>query len=206
MSSFDEYDPDWPFWRLLPAVTLREAVALSLNADLRKLLPRPGGVAVSRILPPIFSDRLDLANRCFGGETLPAVQILPGGESKVTLQAFARWAIGIGWPVPEELVALAGDPVEDAPYRNAKPFMPTGAPGRPSRGMHVVRAEFDRRRADDECEPSLRQEAAALERWFHQRYPEAGPLTAKTIENNIRADYRDWKDSAAEPPSKAPKI
>jgi hypothetical protein len=147
-----------------------------------------------------------LANRCFGGKTLPAVPLLPGGEPKVTLQAFARWAIGIGWHLPQELVSLACDPAEDATNQNAKPFMSTGAPGRPSQGMHVVRAEFDRRRTAGECEPLLRQEAAALERWFHQHYPDAGPLTSKTIENNIRSDYGDWKHSAAEPPSKAPKI
>jgi hypothetical protein len=203
MSPYENNKPEWAFWCLLPAVKMWEAVALSLDIDPRQFLPHPagggsGGVAVSLIQPPIFSERLDLANRCFGGEPLPAVQILPGGEPKVTLQAFTRWAIGIGWPVPQELVALAGDPAEDAPNRNAKPFMPTGAPGRPSRGMHVVRAEFDRRRTGGECEPSLRQEATALQRWFHQHYPDAGTLTVKTIENNIRADYKRQRCQAAE--------
>lgn len=74
-------------------------------------------------------------------------------------------------------------------------FMPTGAPGRPSRGMHVIRAEFDRRRVDDQCKPSLREEAGELESWFHLRYPRVQPVTLKTIENNIRVDYRTWKAS-----------
>jgi hypothetical protein len=73
--------------------------------------------------------------------------------------------------------------------------MPTGAPGRPSGGMHVVRTEFDRRRVDDQCKRSLREEAGELESWFHLRYPRAQPVKLKTIENNIRDDYRTWKAS-----------
>jgi hypothetical protein len=70
--------------------------------------------------------------------------------------------------------------------------MRTGAPGRPSKGMHVIRIEFDRRRIENECKPSLREEAAALEGWFRNCYPKAQPVKRKTIENNIRADFRQY--------------
>ncbi len=76
--------------------------------------------------------------------------------------------------------------------QNPTSLMPTGAPGRPSKGMHVIRIEFDRRRIANECKPSLREEAEELESWFRNGYPTAQPVTRKTIENNIRSDYRDW--------------
>jgi hypothetical protein len=79
-------------------------------------------------------------------------------------------------------------------------FMPTAAPGRPSKGMHVIRGEFDRRRAGDECRPSLREEAGELGARFRNRHPSAQRVTRKTIENNIRADYRTWKASSRQPP------
>jgi hypothetical protein len=78
------------------------------------------------------------------------------------------------------------------PVQDEVPFMRTGAPGRPSRGMHLVRREFDQRRIANECKPSLREEATELERWFHNFFPTAQPVKRKTIENNIRSDYRDW--------------
>ena len=66
--------------------------------------------------------------------------------------------------------------------------------------MHVIRIEFDRRRTANECKPSLREEAAELEGWFHNCYPTAQPVRRKTIENNIRSDYRDWAaDQSSEP-------
>jgi len=76
----------------------------------------------------------------------------------------------------------------------AVPFMRTGAPGRPSMGMHIILAEFGRRRQAGLCEPLLRREAAILEKWFVASYPTAQPVTLKTIENKIRAGYRQWKN------------
>jgi hypothetical protein len=81
---------------------------------------------------------------------------------------------------------------EDRPQAQGL-FMPTGAPGRPSKGMHFVRSEFDQRRHDNKCKQSLREEATELEHWFRARYPMAQPVKLKTIENNIRGDYRAWK-------------
>jgi hypothetical protein len=70
--------------------------------------------------------------------------------------------------------------------------MPTGAPGRPSKGMHLIRAEFDRRITENSCKLLLREEATDLKQWFFRENPNAQSPTVKTIENNIRADHRQW--------------
>jgi hypothetical protein len=64
-----------------------------------------------------------------------------------------------------------------------------GAPGRPS-WMHLVEAEFKRRRNAGRLEPFLTREAAALAAWFRVAYPEVPPLTAKSISNKLRGLYR----------------
>jgi hypothetical protein len=73
--------------------------------------------------------------------------------------------------------------------------MPTGAPGRPSKGMHLIQAEFERRVGENACEISLHDEATYFHQWFRQCHPQAQPPTVKTIENNIRSHHRRWKDS-----------
>jgi hypothetical protein len=65
----------------------------------------------------------------------------------------------------------------------------TGAPGRPSKGMQIINAEFERRRREHSCLPSLREEANWLQKWFKQAHPTAQHPTLKTIENRIRRDY-----------------
>jgi hypothetical protein len=89
--------------------------------------------------------------------------------------------------------------VENLRATDPVPFMPTGAPGRPSKGMYIIRAEFDRRRAASDCKPSLREEATELESWFRNCYPTAQAAKPKTIENNIRSDYRNWASSRRSP-------
>jgi hypothetical protein len=111
MSSYEQHKPDWAFWRVLPAVAPWEAVALSMDVEPRKLLAHPygggaSGVAVSLIPPLGFSERLELANRCIGSEMLPGVEPLSGTEPTVSLQTFATWAAGVGWPLPEELLRV----------------------------------------------------------------------------------------------------
>jgi hypothetical protein len=107
----DEDDaPDWSYWRLVPTVTLLEAVSLSLNIDPRKLVPHPAGgrfagIAITRIAPPELYHRLDLAMRCVG-ETLPAAKSRYGKEH-VRLYSFTAWATGLEWDLPSELEALA---------------------------------------------------------------------------------------------------
>jgi hypothetical protein len=69
----------------------------------------------------------------------------------------------------------------------------TGAPGRPSKSMHLIRGEFERRIDANTCMPSLRKEATELGQWCRRQHPLAPFPTRKTIENNIRTDYRTWQ-------------
>jgi uncharacterized short protein YbdD (DUF466 family) len=78
---------------------------------------------------------------------------------------------------------------EPAPLLPQPPLPTTGAPGRPS-NMHLVEAEFERRRQDRRMESSLAREAAALAAWFKAAHPDKQPVTAKTIANRLRARFR----------------
>jgi hypothetical protein len=118
----------------------------------------------------------------------PLLPLWPGGPPRLPQGEDTKWEL--------EKVRFAREPgrayaVEKLFPTKPVPFMPTGAPGRPSKGMHLIRIEFDRRRIANECKPSLREEAAELEVWFRNRYPTAQPVKHNTIENNIRSDYRD---------------
>ena len=77
------------------------------------------------------------------------------------------------------------EPTDDVLFR-------TGAPGRPT-SMHLIEAEFERRRSVNELKPSLAMESEFLHRWLTTTYPGAPPASARTIEGKIRAQYRIWK-------------
>jgi hypothetical protein len=202
MSPYDKYKPDWAFWRRLPAVAVWEAVALSWNIDPRYLIPHPSGcgsagVAVSVIPPLGFDERLDLANRCIGGETLPAVQILPGGEPKVTLQAFTRWAIDIGWLVPQELVELAGYNLQTNKSADHGVRYQTGMAGKPS-SWHLLESEVRRRHANGERHPSIAVWARELSAWLQSEHPLAARPKLKTLTNNLSRLFREMKANPRE--------
>ena len=72
--------------------------------------------------------------------------------------------------------------LEPAAYRS-------GAPGRPS-ANNLVKLEFDARCRRVETAPSVKLEAIALADWLGTTHPSAPQLTAKTIENQIRAAFR----------------
>lgn len=74
---------------------------------------------------------------------------------------------------------------------DADEHMPTGTPGRPKKGINIIRVEFQRRIEAKELAASLAAESRALADWYHQTYPRRGCPTAKTIENNIRLEYKD---------------
>ena len=61
------------------------------------------------------------------------------------------------------------------------------------RYMHLVEAEFKRRRDTGLLEPSLTKEAAALAAWFKTTYPDVRPYTAKAIYNKLGSLYRAAK-------------
>ena len=75
--------------------------------------------------------------------------------------------------------------------------MPTGLPGRPSKGIEIIRAEFERREAAGEIAASLAAESRALADWYHRAYPLRDRPSPKTIGNNIRLDYKAAKPKLA---------
>jgi hypothetical protein len=86
--------------------------------------------------------------------------------------------------------------VEKGDVRDRWPFTlfrGTGAPGRPSKSIHLLLDEFERRVGKDECAPSLREEATALLSWIKTTHPSKDRPVLKTVENNIRQAYKAWK-------------
>jgi len=98
------------------------------------------------------------------------------------------------WPHPKPADKAQPGSIGEPPTARADEAdiaaMRTGAPGRPSKGMHLIRMEFERRLGETACKRMLREEATELRQWFYSTYPNAQPPTIKTIENNLRSDYR----------------
>lgn len=84
--------------------------------------------------------------------------------------------------------------VEKGSIRERWPFelasRGTGAPGRPSKSIHLIADEFERRAGKTECEPTLREEATALLSWIKVTHPSKDRPVRKTIENTIRNRYK----------------
>ena len=197
----------WPEWS---AQERREAViAIQFSGEVSKWARFEGASPPERDITDLLAGArrqnvtIDIPNsriilRGFLIRTdLPPLPLWPGGPPRVPQGEDAKWEL--------EKVRFAREParayaVEKLVPGKPDPFMSTGAPGRPSKGIHVIRIEFDRRRITNECKLSLRQEATELECWFRHHYPTAQPVKRKTIENNIRADYRTWKASSRQPP------
>jgi hypothetical protein len=70
----------------------------------------------------------------------------------------------------------------------------TGAPGRPSKSMHLIEREFERRKDAGEVLPQLAAEARHLLTWLPHAHPDAEPPTEKTIKNRLRDAHRDWRE------------
>jgi hypothetical protein len=71
----------------------------------------------------------------------------------------------------------------------------TGAPGRPSKSMHLIAAEFQRRADKLITAAKLEDEAEALRDWLRATHPDAAVPAAKTVMNNIRASYRQIENA-----------
>ena len=65
----------------------------------------------------------------------------------------------------------------------------TGAPGRPTKSMHLILDEARRRLADGKLEDSQQEAAKSLLAWLHSKYPDAPPPGIKSIINKL-ADLR----------------
>jgi len=66
----------------------------------------------------------------------------------------------------------------------------TGTPGRPTKSIHLILDEFERRIARAETGRVLREEATALIEWLKIAHPFVDRPTRKTVENRIRSRFR----------------
>jgi hypothetical protein len=87
---------------------------------------------------------------------------------------------------PEDRVERSSFQATIDPYR-------TGLPGRPSMIKHHIEQEFRRRCEAGEVCPSLAEEARTLRGWAATEHPSAPTPTEKTIKNNLRNLYRQYK-------------
>lgn len=87
------------------------------------------------------------------------------------------------WPTPSQVSAAPVDTQEL-----------TGGPGRPSKGVELYMAEFQRRIEAGVMEPEPIEEAKELHRWFAETHPNRQAPTRGTIRNRIRAEHRRQRE------------
>jgi len=56
--------------------------------------------------------------------------------------------------------------------------------------MNLIRQEFEARHGRGDTASSITKEAAALANWLAKNHPEATPVTAKTIKNQLADQFR----------------
>ncbi len=95
-----------------------------------------------------------------------------------TAEVMAVWPRG----VPRESV--------NASAQSERPIASTGAPGRPSKSMHLIKPEHARRLHAGEAETALAKEARHLVAWLKNAHPLAPTPTPLTVENQIRDAHR----------------
>jgi hypothetical protein len=77
--------------------------------------------------------------------------------------------------------------------------LPTGDPGRPSKGWPLYSAEFERRCIAGSVAPKIAEEARLLRTWFTLNHPDAQLPTVGNIENRIRPFYQAYKATILHP-------
>lgn len=93
-------------------------------------------------------------------------------------------------PVPSATAAAAAAVTAEVADQPASSEIDrTGVAGRPTSRQFVER-EHERRMVSGEAHGSVAGEAEHLAMWLKQHHPDAPPMTAKTIENTIRAAHR----------------
>lgn len=104
--------PDWDTWSRMDAVTVLDAVSLSLNFDPRLVKRNPNNW---RDGEPIFSETGEFDNRMLltvravkYGSQLEVVEPATGEmDFKIRLPSFASWMVSMGKNIPQELERLA---------------------------------------------------------------------------------------------------
>jgi hypothetical protein len=59
--------------------------------------------------------------------------------------------------------------------------------------MHIILAEFERRRREGLCKSSREAEATHLAAWHQKAHPDMPQVKAKTIRNKLPADFQPFK-------------
>jgi len=78
---------------------------------------------------------------------------------------------------------------------DSRPHMRSGAPGRPT-SMHLVEAEFERRRSAGSLEPTVTLEAERLSDWLRVAHPQVPQLKPKSIRIKIAPAFRAHQRAA----------
>lgn len=88
------------------------------------------------------------------------------------------------WPTVQALIAPQASSVANTS------LIPTGMPGRPSKGKDLIQAELRRRIESGAALDTLKAEVQALADWYKIQYPQAQQPKMKTLENSMRAIFR----------------
>lgn len=71
----------------------------------------------------------------------------------------------------------------------------SGMPGRPAKSKHLIEDEFRRRAGAGKLADTLALEAELLRAWLRSAHPKYPPPTIRTIQNNLRDEYRRLKST-----------
>ncbi len=99
------YAPDWRGWRLVCAVTIEQAVALSMGIDPGLLHSWKFWAHRNALVE--FENRRSMARRWGLRGPFSIAAHYEGREQTIYLRAFVRYAISAGWDLPAALAELA---------------------------------------------------------------------------------------------------
>ena len=105
----------------------------------------------------------------------------PPAEPPQSVLDDIREVEGWDWKAPRTEAAPA--------VSDARPATHTGVAGRPT-SIQLIEREFCRRKEAGETAGSLAEEARMLNAWLEATHPSHPPATPKTIENQIKRDFR----------------
>ena len=195
--------PNWSKWRLIPEVKVFQAVALSLDIDPDKVRRSPTAwmsESVGFHEGQDFEDRLDVvgANVKSDGPLVPvSYGIGHRALVPIKLREFAAWCLSIGWPIPDELRALAGT---DSARPLEVPLPPDGPTREASsqRTYDPSKAGTGRSATATAADEYFRQHNAQLAAQVAKFANEAGyveliaTVEAKDLHLNLAPDWPHW--------------
>lgn len=107
----NDRSPNWSKWRLIPAVNLWQAVALSLSIDPDQVESNYSWKADATFFDESseFRDRLEVLKSNLGESQLLSplsISLADPFGATLRLGLFAEWARSVGWTIPPELATL----------------------------------------------------------------------------------------------------